>query len=163
MGLVGSSSEDEAIFVVSFGISMDRTPHRPDGRTYRTRRAPESNERTHKTHKPWKMQPQRLVSDLVFLLALVSLVAVHACGLQAAADTFVGCGGFVREASSSSTTADLSRVRVFLRVSDASGLVRESTSCAPSGYFFIPMEASQHGQYAITAEAPDGWTLGTFI
>nr|XP_017179327.2 uncharacterized protein LOC108169799 [Malus domestica] len=60
------------------------------------------------------------------------------------ADSIHGCGGFV-EASSSLIKArkptdvklDYSHITVELRTVD--GLLKDSTQCAPNGYFFVPV------------------------
>ncbi|CDY25107.1 BnaC06g18490D [Brassica napus] len=76
-------------------------------------------------------------SLIIFLVAISTVYSVSA-------DSIKGCGGFV-EASSSLVRSrkgadgklDYSHITVELQTVD--GLVKDSTQCAPNGYYFIPV------------------------
>ncbi|GMY17071.1 nodal modulator 3 [Fagus crenata] len=90
---------------------------------------------------------------LCFAIALYSLSAAFA-------DSIHGCGGFV-EASrylmssrkANDAKLDYSHITVELRTKD--GLVKDSTQCAPNGYYFIPVY--DKGSFVIKINGPDGW------
>ncbi|KAK9950516.1 hypothetical protein M0R45_006002 [Rubus argutus] len=97
------------------------------------------------------------VDAVLFLLfAVASLLSA------ALADSIHGCGGFV-EASSSLIKArkptdaklDYSHITVELRTVD--GLLKDSTQCAPNGYYFIPVY--DKGSFVIKINGPEGWSL----
>ncbi|KAL5700275.1 hypothetical protein ACHQM5_025742 [Ranunculus cassubicifolius] len=72
-----------------------------------------------------------------------------------------GCGGFVEASSSliksrkpSDAKLDYSHITVELRTVD--GLVKDSTQCAPNGYYFIPVYDT--GSFVIKIKGPNGWS-----
>ncbi|KAK8947068.1 hypothetical protein KSP39_PZI007206 [Platanthera zijinensis] len=77
------------------------------------------------------------------------------------ANSIHGCGGFV-EASSilvksrrpSDRKLDYSHITVELQTVD--GLVKDSTQCAPNGYYFIPVY--DKGSFLVNVKGPDGWS-----
>lgn len=91
----------------------------------------------------------------VFPLLVTCLV------VGATADGINGCGGFI-EASPSLTRSrkpsdpklDYSHIVVELHTID--GLVKDSTQCAPNGYYFIPVY--DKGSFIIRLKGPDGWS-----
>ncbi|VVB06611.1 unnamed protein product [Arabis nemorensis] len=95
-----------------------------------------------------------LHSLIVFLIAISTVHAVSA-------DSIKGCGGFV-EASSSLVRSrkgadgklDYSHITVELQTVD--GLVKDSTQCAPNGYYFIPVY--DKGSFILKINGPEGWS-----
>ncbi|KAK9950537.1 hypothetical protein M0R45_006023 [Rubus argutus] len=93
---------------------------------------------------------------LLLLFAIASLLS------STLADSIHSCGGFV-EASSSLIKArkptdaklDYSHITVELRTVD--GLLKDSTQCAPNGYYFIPVY--DKGSFVIKINGPEGWSL----
>ncbi|XP_044493042.1 nodal modulator 1 isoform X2 [Mangifera indica] len=88
------------------------------------------------------------------LIAIYSISAVSA-------DSIHGCGGFVEASSSliksrkaTDARLDYSHVTVELRTVD--GLVKDSTQCAPNGYYFIPVY--DKGSFVIKVNGPEGWS-----
>ncbi|XP_024012784.1 nodal modulator 1 [Eutrema salsugineum] len=92
---------------------------------------------------------------LIVLLVAISTV------YGVTADSIKGCGGFV-EASSSLVKSrkgadgklDFSHITVELRTVD--GLVKDSTQCAPNGYYFIPVY--DKGSFILKINGPEGWS-----
>lgn len=86
---------------------------------------------------------------------------VTCLAVRTAADGINGCGGFI-EASPSLTMLrkpsdpklDYSHIVVELHTVD--GLVKDSTQCAPNGYYFIPVY--DKGSFIIRLKGPDGWS-----
>ncbi|KAE9598205.1 hypothetical protein Lal_00003964 [Lupinus albus] len=79
----------------------------------------------------------------------------------ASADSFYGCGGFIEASSSliksrkkTDSKLDYSHVTVELQTID--GLVKDSTQCAPNGYYFIPVY--DKGSFVIKVNGPEGWS-----
>lgn len=77
------------------------------------------------------------------------------------ADSIHGCGGFVEASSSliksrksSDVKLDYSHITIELRTLD--GLVKDSTQCAPNGYYFIPVY--DKGSFVIQINGPQGWS-----
>ncbi|KAL5228006.1 hypothetical protein ABZP36_016271 [Zizania latifolia] len=100
----------------------------------------------------------RPASLLLTLLCLAAFVAV-----AYASDEIHGCGGFVeassglaksRKASDSKLKLDYSDITVELCTFD--GLVKESTQCAPNGYYFIPVY--DKGSFMVRVKGPKGWS-----
>ncbi|XP_004288537.1 PREDICTED: nodal modulator 1 [Fragaria vesca subsp. vesca] len=96
-------------------------------------------------------------SLLLVLLAVTSLLSTAAF-----ADSIHGCGGFVEASSAlikarkaSDAKLDYSHITVELRTVD--GLLKESTQCAPNGYYFIPVY--DKGSFVIKINGPQGWSL----
>ncbi|KAG2260924.1 hypothetical protein Bca52824_080218 [Brassica carinata] len=95
-----------------------------------------------------------LQSLTVFLIAISTVYGVSA-------DSIKGCGGFV-EASSSLVSSrkgsdgklDFSHITVELQTVD--GLVKDSTQCAPNGYYFIPVY--DKGSFILKIKGPEGWS-----
>uniref|UniRef100_A0A1J3E6G6 Nodal modulator 1 n=1 Tax=Noccaea caerulescens TaxID=107243 RepID=A0A1J3E6G6_NOCCA len=93
-------------------------------------------------------------SLIVFLIAISTVYVVSA-------DSIKGCGGFV-EASSSLVRSrkgaegklDYSHITVELQTVD--GLVKDSTQCAPNGYYFIPVY--DKGSFILKINGPEGWS-----
>uniref|UniRef100_A0A1J3G3W9 Nodal modulator 1 n=1 Tax=Noccaea caerulescens TaxID=107243 RepID=A0A1J3G3W9_NOCCA len=93
-------------------------------------------------------------SLIVFLIAISTVYDVSA-------DSIKGCGGFV-EASSSLVRSrkgaegklDYSHITVELQTVD--GLVKDSTQCAPNGYYFIPVY--DKGSFILKINGPEGWS-----
>ncbi|KAG2258897.1 hypothetical protein Bca52824_078191 [Brassica carinata] len=91
---------------------------------------------------------------IVFLIATSTVYGVSA-------DLIKGCGGFV-EASSSLVSSrkgadgklDYSHITVELQTVD--GLVKDSTQCAPNGYYFIPVY--DKGSFTLKINGPEGWS-----
>ena len=74
------------------------------------------------------------------------------------ASDFTGCGGFIEAAPELHDTLrslDLSSLWVHLSTTD--GLLKDSVSCAPNGYYFLPVY--DRGMYSISVEGPEGWTF----
>lgn len=99
------------------------------------------------------MDPRRLPVLLFVLLALFSAAA--------ASDEIHGCGGFVEASSglaksrkASDSKLDYSDISVELCTVD--GLVKESTQCAPNGYYFIPVY--DKGSFMVRVKGPKGWS-----
>jgi hypothetical protein len=99
------------------------------------------------------MDPRRLPVLLVLLLAFFSAAA--------ASDEIHGCGGFVEASSglaksrkASDSKLDYSDITVELCTVD--GLVKESTQCAPNGYYFIPVY--DKGSFMVRVKGPKGWS-----
>ncbi|CAD6238726.1 unnamed protein product [Miscanthus lutarioriparius] len=99
------------------------------------------------------MDPRRLPILLSLLLAFFSAVA--------ASDEIHGCGGFVETSSglaksrkASDSKLDYSDITVELCTVD--GLVKESTQCAPNGYYFIPVY--DKGSFMVRVKGPKGWS-----
>ncbi|KFK35418.1 hypothetical protein AALP_AA5G281800 [Arabis alpina] len=94
-------------------------------------------------------------SLIVFLIVMISSV------YAVSADSIKGCGGFV-EASSSLVRSrkgadgklDYSHITVELQTVD--GLVKDSTQCAPNGYYFIPVY--DKGSFTLKINGPEGWS-----
>ncbi|KAG2597104.1 hypothetical protein PVAP13_5KG190200 [Panicum virgatum] len=89
----------------------------------------------------------------VLLLAFFSAAA--------ASDEIHGCGGFVEASSglaksrkASDSKLDYSDITVELCTID--GLVKESTQCAPNGYYFIPVY--DKGSFMVRVKGPKGWS-----
>ncbi|KAK3160680.1 hypothetical protein QOZ80_1BG0062920 [Eleusine coracana subsp. coracana] len=98
------------------------------------------------------MDPRRL---LLLLLAAAFFSAA------AASDEIHGCGGFVEAGSglaksrkASDSKLDYSHITVELCTVD--GLVKESTQCAPNGYYFIPVY--DKGSFMVRVKGPKGWS-----
>ncbi|KAM0833417.1 hypothetical protein ACQ4PT_064262 [Festuca glaucescens] len=92
----------------------------------------------------------------VILLLLLSLAT-----FSAASDEIHGCGGFVEVSSglaksrkASDSKLDYSDITVELCTVD--GLVKESTQCAPNGYYFIPVY--DKGSFVVRVKGPKGWS-----
>ncbi|CAM0881057.1 unnamed protein product [Alopecurus aequalis] len=92
----------------------------------------------------------------VLLLLLLSLAT-----FSAASDEIHGCGGFVEASSglaksrkASDSKLDYSDITVDLCTVD--GLVKESTQCAPNGYYFIPVY--DKGSFVVRVKGPKGWS-----
>ncbi|KAM7276017.1 hypothetical protein ACFE04_017883 [Oxalis oulophora] len=95
-------------------------------------------------------------------LSLLCLLIVTCSISFTFADSINGCGGFVEASSSliksrkpSDAKLDYSHVTVELRTVD--GLVKESTQCAPNGYYFIPVY--DKGSFQIQVRGPAGWSF----
>eukprot|EP00741_Cyanophora_paradoxa_P017414 tig00020965_g16823.t1 len=94
---------------------------------------------------------------LLLLAALASLAQAHGSG------DVVGCGGFVEassrlaqlKSSTDGAAIDFSSVKVKIVTND--GVVKSSTECSPSGYYFLPVY--DKGQYLVKVEGPDGWAF----
>ncbi|KAG7635346.1 unnamed protein product [Arabidopsis thaliana] len=93
-------------------------------------------------------------SLIVFLIAISTVYGVSA-------DSIKGCGGFVEASSSlvrsrkgSDGKLDFSHITVELQTVD--GLVKDSTQCAPNGYYFIPVY--DKGSFILKINGPDGWS-----
>ncbi|XP_037405521.1 nodal modulator 1-like isoform X2 [Triticum dicoccoides] len=96
------------------------------------------------------------MDPLLPVLLLLSLAA-----LSAASDEIDGCGGFVEASSglakstrASESKFDYSDITVELCTVD--GLVKESTQCAPNGYYFIPVY--DKGSFIVRVKGPKGWS-----
>ncbi|XP_062197301.1 uncharacterized protein LOC133900188 [Phragmites australis] len=79
----------------------------------------------------------------------------------AASDEIHGCGGFVEASSglaksrkASDSKLDYSGITVELCTVD--GLVKESSQCAPNGYYFIPVY--DKGSFMVRVKGPKGWS-----
>ncbi|KAF9619798.1 hypothetical protein IFM89_009320 [Coptis chinensis] len=97
-----------------------------------------------------------LIHILLYLTILISTSS-----FSASADSIQGCGGFVEASSSlikarksSDAKLDYSHITVELRTVD--GLVKDSTQCAPNGYYFIPVY--DKGSFVIKVKGPEGWS-----
>ncbi|XP_052152388.1 uncharacterized protein LOC127770634 [Oryza glaberrima] len=97
--------------------------------------------------------------DPRLLLALLCLAAFSAAAY--ASDEIHGCGGFVEASSglaksrkASDSKLDYSDITVELCTID--GLVKESTQCAPNGYYFIPVY--DKGSFMVRVKGPKGWS-----
>ncbi|CAN6700135.1 unnamed protein product [Malus baccata var. baccata] len=89
-----------------------------------------------------------------FFLAISSLATTFA-------DSVHGCGGFVEARSSlikarkpTDAKLDFSHITVELRTVD--GFLKDSTQCAPNGYYFIPVY--DKGSFVIKINGPEGWS-----
>ncbi|KAK1574965.1 hypothetical protein Q3G72_001403 [Acer saccharum] len=92
---------------------------------------------------------------LIYSLIVISSISA------ASADSIHGCGGFVEASSSliksrktTDSRLDYSHITVELRTLD--GLVKDSTQCAPNGYYFIPVY--DKGSFVIKINGPEGWS-----
>ncbi|OVA02510.1 hypothetical protein BVC80_9091g9 [Macleaya cordata] len=92
----------------------------------------------------------------ILICLFISILAT-----SAVADSIQGCGGFVEASSyliksrkSSDAKLDYSHITVELRTVD--GLVKDSTQCAPNGYYFIPVY--DKGSFVIKIKGPEGWS-----
>lgn len=91
----------------------------------------------------------------------VLLSLLLASFLQGAfADAILGCGGFVEAGAAlaklrkpSDPKIDYSHITVELRTLD--GLVKDSTQCAPNGYYFVPVY--DKGTLIVQIQGPEGW------
>ncbi|XP_047316648.1 nodal modulator 1 [Impatiens glandulifera] len=90
----------------------------------------------------------------VFLLILSAATITFADSIQ-------GCGGFVeagtaliKSRKSSDAKLDYSHITVELRTLD--GFVKDSTQCAPNGYYFMPVY--DKGSFVIKVNGPQGWS-----
>ncbi|WVZ71463.1 hypothetical protein U9M48_020048 [Paspalum notatum var. saurae] len=99
------------------------------------------------------MDTRRLLFLFFLLPALFSAAA--------ASDEIHGCGGFVEASSglaksrkASDSKLDYSDITVELCTVD--GLVKESTQCAPNGYYFIPVY--DKGSFMVRVKGPKGWS-----
>ncbi|KAK9086282.1 hypothetical protein Syun_028676 [Stephania yunnanensis] len=95
------------------------------------------------------------------LKLIFSLIFAAVSATSALADSIHGCGGFVEASSSllksrkpSDAKLDYSHITVELQTVD--GLVKDSTQCAPNGYYFIPVY--DKGSFVIKVKGPEGWT-----
>ncbi|XP_019421865.1 PREDICTED: nodal modulator 1-like isoform X4 [Lupinus angustifolius] len=95
-------------------------------------------------------------SSLLFIFFIATLSISHT-----SADSIYGCGGFVQASSSlvksrkqTDSKLDYSHVTVELQTLD--GLVKDSTQCAPNGYYFIPVY--DKGSFVIKINGPEGWS-----
>ncbi|XP_031497491.1 uncharacterized protein LOC116262346 [Nymphaea colorata] len=91
---------------------------------------------------------------IIFLILIVSATS-------SSADSINGCGGFVEASAAllksrkqSQSKLDYSHITVELRTVD--GLVKESTQCAPNGYYFIPVY--DKGSFVVQIKGPHGWS-----
>lgn len=102
--------------------------------------------------------PSTMASSAKFSFLLLLIAA-----MVAAADSSIqGCGGFVEASSSliksrnpSDAKLDYSHITVELRTA-VDGLLKDSTQCAPNGYYFIPVY--DKGSFVITIKGPQGWS-----
>ncbi|PIA38038.1 hypothetical protein AQUCO_02900110v1 [Aquilegia coerulea] len=101
------------------------------------------------------------LSKLLLSLCLIIAAAAISTSSLVSADSIQGCGGFVEASSSliksrksSDAKLDYSHITVELRTVD--GLVKDSTQCAPNGYYFIPVY--DKGSFIITIKGPEGWS-----
>ncbi|XP_044502466.1 nodal modulator 1-like [Mangifera indica] len=92
---------------------------------------------------------------IIFFLIVIHLISA------VSAHSIHGCGGFVKASSSliksrkaTDARLDYSNVTVELRTVDA--LVKDSTRCAPNGYYFIPVY--DKGSFVVKVNGPDGWS-----
>eukprot|EP00937_MAST-01D_sp_MAST-1D-sp2_P002254 g2254.t1 len=97
-------------------------------------------------------------------LCRVLVCAFLALSLRGAAsdDDVVGCGGFVRPDAAIDKVLgvkpDFSGVRVQL-LSVGGGVVKSSTECAPNGYYYLPIDASDTGEFRLVVTGPEGWAF----
>ncbi|CAN8280635.1 unnamed protein product [Cochlearia groenlandica] len=91
---------------------------------------------------------------VVFLLVICTVYGVSA-------DSIKGCGGFVEASSSlvrsrngADVKLDFSHITVELQTVD--GFVKDSTQCAPNGYYFIPVY--DKGSFILKINGPEGWS-----
>ncbi|TVU21253.1 hypothetical protein EJB05_30878 [Eragrostis curvula] len=94
-------------------------------------------------------------------IPLLLLLVAPLFSAAAASDEIHGCGGFVEASSglsksrkSSDSKLDYSHITVELCTVD--GLVKESTQCAPNGYYFIPVY--DKGSFMVRVKGPKGWS-----
>ncbi|KAF5196973.1 nodal modulator [Thalictrum thalictroides] len=99
-------------------------------------------------------------SSMLLSLCLIIAAAISTSSVVYA-DSIQGCGGFVEASSSliksrtaSDAKLDYSHITVELRTVD--GLVKDSTQCAPNGYYFIPVY--DKGSFIIKIKGPEGWS-----
>ncbi|KAF6143366.1 hypothetical protein GIB67_001310, partial [Kingdonia uniflora] len=114
-------------------------------------------ERGSKTKSTSLMESKYILICFFSLLLLISISATSVV----LADSIQGCGGFVEASSSliksrkpSGVKLDYSHITVELQTLD--GLVKESTQCAPNGYYFIPVY--DKGSFIIKVKGPEGWS-----
>lgn len=97
------------------------------------------------------------------MVPLLLFFATFAAAQDDAFDGVVGCGGFVAPSqdivNSAVTVSNLESVSV--RISTPEGTVKHETTCAPNGYFFIPLY--ERGNFVISVVGPDGWSFGTML
>ncbi|KAI3940108.1 hypothetical protein MKW92_014647 [Papaver armeniacum] len=99
--------------------------------------------------------------ELKTIVILAFLASIASTTTLVIADSIQGCGGFVEASSyliksrkSSDSKLDYSNITVELRTVD--GLVKDSTQCAPNGYYFIPVY--DKGSFVIKIKGPEGWS-----
>ncbi|BBM99994.1 BOS complex subunit NOMO [Marchantia polymorpha subsp. ruderalis] len=92
---------------------------------------------------------------------MAALVLLH-CVSSAAADSIQGCGGFVEASTAlsklrrpSDPKLDYSHMTVELRTLD--GLIKDSTQCAPNGYYYLPVY--DRGTFVIKIKGLEGWSF----
>ncbi|KAG0480871.1 hypothetical protein HPP92_011729 [Vanilla planifolia] len=97
-----------------------------------------------------------MVSTAFFVCFLIVLAVPRALS-----SSIHGCGGFVEASSAliksrkaSEGKLNYSHITVELRTVD--GLLKDSTQCAPNGYYFIPVY--DKGSFLINVKGPDGWS-----
>ncbi|KAJ3691869.1 hypothetical protein LUZ61_021033 [Rhynchospora tenuis] len=87
----------------------------------------------------------------LFLFLLLSSMA-------SASAEILGCGGFVQASSgfgfASDSKFDFSDITVELCTTE--GLVKETTQCAPNGYYFLPVY--DKGSFLLRVKGPAGWS-----
>eukprot|EP01096_Ripella_sp_DP13-Kostka_P006743 TRINITY_DN2438_c0_g1_i1.p1 TRINITY_DN2438_c0_g1~~TRINITY_DN2438_c0_g1_i1.p1 ORF type:complete len:1216 (+),score=649.91 TRINITY_DN2438_c0_g1_i1:168-3650(+) len=88
------------------------------------------------------------------VISLVLLLAASFC--LASQDDVVGCGGFV------SLSSDLPRPQkkidfslVTILMYNLDGVLKESTECSPTGYYFLPLY--DKGNFVLKVKGPEGW------
>jgi hypothetical protein len=97
-----------------------------------------------------------------FLLIILAPLLLE-CLQAVVADSFIlGCGGFVEASSTlaklrkpSDPKLDYSSITIELHTLD--GLVKDSTQCAPNGYYFLPVY--DKGKFLVKIRGPEGWSF----
>ncbi|XP_021744068.1 nodal modulator 1-like [Chenopodium quinoa] len=104
------------------------------------------------------MKPFFSLLSISTTFSITLLLLAHTTSVFA--DSIHGCGGFIEASSSlvksrksSNAKLDYSHITVELQTLD--GLVKDSTQCAPNGYYFIPVY--DKGSFIIKVRGPKGW------
>eukprot|EP01133_Synstelium_polycarpum_P003812 gene3812-4399_t len=107
----------------------------------------------HLEDKMMSEQSKKLFSISALLLVCCCLVAVNA----AEDDQVISCGGFVKVSKSlHKNHLNYENIKINL-LSASDNRVKESTDCAPNGYYFLPIY--ERGSYLLEIEGPNGWSF----
>jgi len=98
----------------------------------------------------WKMSTA-VGTILIVFITLLSFVQLGST------QEFVSCRGFVEASDELGTQKpDYSFIKVHL-ISKSSSTIKESTECAPNGFFLLPIYDS--GDFELKVEGPQGWNF----
>jgi len=74
---------------------------------------------------------------------------------------FAGCGGFVKLSPelAGALSAPIDFTQISVNLFTLEGIRKDSVSCAPHGYYFIPIY--DRGSYYLSVDGPQGWNFDT--